>query len=115
MRGRVASWTLVLSVPIFDEYRRASTHLAQRFGGVDIERLVVLVATSSEFVDPPPLPDQVCSDPDDDKFLACALAARCPIIVSGDRALLRQSGYAGIAATCPSPRPASEEAPRNFA
>jgi uncharacterized protein len=92
---------IVLSAPIFSEYQEAGARLAARFGGVDIARLLLLLATSCEFVDPPPLPRQVCSDPDDDKFIACALAAHCPVIVSGDRALLRQSGYGGLAVLRP--------------
>ena len=87
---------LVLSVPIFNEYQRAGERLAVRFSDIDIGRLILLLAASCEFVDPPPLPEQLCSDPDDDKFIACALAAHCSLIVSGDRALLRQSGYGGI-------------------
>jgi predicted nucleic acid-binding protein len=40
----------------------------------------------------PPLPESVCDDPQDDKFLACALASGCDLIVSGDRHLLKVSG-----------------------
>ena len=39
----------------------------------------------------------VCADPDDDKFLACALEAQADCIVSGDPDLLHLSGYQGIA------------------
>ena len=42
------------------------------------------------------LPAPVCDDPDDDKFLARALAGRCKIIVSGDKHLLKVTGYRGI-------------------
>ena len=45
--------------------------------------------------------ERVCTDRDDDKFIAYALAAHCPVIVSGDRALLRLSGYGGIAVLRP--------------
>lgn len=68
---------------------------------MDIERLLILLATLSEFVDPIPLPQRLFTDPGDDKFIACALAAHCPIIVSGDRALLRLSGYGGVAVLHP--------------
>jgi putative PIN family toxin of toxin-antitoxin system len=87
---------LLLSVAILEEYRRASERLADRFPGTDINRLLVLLATSCRFVDPPPLQIRLCSDPDDDKFIACALAARCRFIVTGDRALLLRSGYRGL-------------------
>lgn len=46
---------------------------------------------------PGPLPiDSVCEDPDDDKFIACALESGCDYIVSGDRHLLKVSGYRNI-------------------
>lgn len=38
----------------------------------------------------------VCSDPDDDKFLACALSARAEAIVSGDKALLEIKNFEKI-------------------
>jgi uncharacterized protein len=49
----------------------------------------------------PPLEEPACEDPDDDKFLACALAADVDVIVSGDKALLKLSGYRGIHVLAP--------------
>lgn len=40
-----------------------------------------------ELVEPQPLPQPVCRDPDDDHVLACALAATADLIISGDRDL----------------------------
>ena len=40
--------------------------------------------------------EQVCSDPDDDKFVAAALAGRAPMVATGDKALLRIDGYQGL-------------------
>jgi predicted nucleic acid-binding protein len=42
------------------------------------------------------LKEPVCEDPDDDKFIACALAGESKVILSGDKHLLRDSGYQGI-------------------
>jgi predicted nucleic acid-binding protein len=42
------------------------------------------------------LPDPICVDPDDDKFLACALASKTRLIISGDKHLLKTTGYQGI-------------------
>ena len=50
----------------------------------------------AELVDPPPLPQPVCRDPDDDAVLALALAAGAELIVSGDNDLLVLGSYAGI-------------------
>jgi predicted nucleic acid-binding protein len=44
----------------------------------------------------PPLPEPVCSDPDDDKFLACAVAAGAAYVVSGDRGLQAASPYGKV-------------------
>lgn len=49
----------------------------------------------------PALPKPVCEDPDDDKFIACALASRCKIIVSGDKTLQKASGHLGIKIVSP--------------
>ncbi|EDP45880.1 nucleic acid-binding protein [Rickettsiella grylli] len=38
----------------------------------------------------------VSRDPDDDKFIAVALAANCRIIISGDNDLLSITGYKDI-------------------
>ena len=43
-----------------------------------------------------PLVLVVEDDPDDDKFLACALAAGISVIVSGDKRLRAVSGWNGI-------------------
>jgi putative PIN family toxin of toxin-antitoxin system len=57
---------------------------------IDLRRLVSLV-------DPADLPRVIPADPDDDHVLACAIAARAELIVSGDRHLLDLGGdYRGI-------------------
>jgi len=87
---------LVLSVEILAEYRETGAELARQFSQADLQPWLELVALKATFVDSPPLLKQVCTDPDDDKFLACALAGRVKTITSGDKALLRASGYGGI-------------------
>ena len=47
-------------------------------------------------VNPPPFDAPVSEDPDDDKFLAAALAGHPRLVVSGDKHLLRVSGWQGI-------------------
>lgn len=87
---------LVLSPEIFDEYQRVGEALGKKFSGVELESVLALLAAHAEFVEPPPLAQPVCEDPDDDKFLACAKAAKCRHVVSGDKHLLKVSGYEGI-------------------
>jgi predicted nucleic acid-binding protein len=50
----------------------------------------------AEVIEPPPLPQPVCRDPDDDEVLALALAARADVIVSGDADLLVLQQFEGI-------------------
>jgi putative PIN family toxin of toxin-antitoxin system len=52
--------------------------------------------TIIELIDAPPLPAPVSRDPDDDAVLACALAAKAALIVSGDRDLLDLGAFNGI-------------------
>jgi putative PIN family toxin of toxin-antitoxin system len=87
---------LVISPAILEEYQRVAAELAERFPGTDLSAILELVTINSELVLTDDLPDAVCDDPDDDKFLACALASGSKIIVSGDRHLLTVSGYRGI-------------------
>lgn len=68
----------VLSAEIFEEYGRVVDDLKARYSGVDLEPFLTLLAVEGEIVEAPPLAEPVSSDPEDDKFLACALAAGLP-------------------------------------
>ena len=50
----------------------------------------------AEFTSAFDLPKLVRSDPDDDKFIECAIAGKAMAIISGDKHLLKVSGYQGI-------------------
>ena len=92
-RGRIA---LVASIEILDEYQRVGEELSTNFPGVDFEPWIELAMLKAQLVESPALPENVCTDPDDDKFLACAVASRTKLITSGDKHLLVVSGYQGI-------------------
>ncbi len=92
---------LVLSPDILVEYQATGEELAAKFTGVDLTPWMELVATLGVVIDAPPLAEQICTDPDDDKFLACAIASRTKIITSGDKALLATSGFRGVAVLTP--------------
>jgi putative PIN family toxin of toxin-antitoxin system len=98
---RQATIQIVISPQILDEYQWVGAELAERFSDVDLQPILDLLTITSTIVDPQPLRDQVCRDPDDDKFLACAIAAQVRLIVSGDKALVDTSGYAGITVLTP--------------
>ena len=55
----------------------------------------------AEVIEPPPLPQPVCRDPDDDQVLAVALAARVELIVSGDNDLLSLGSFESIPIMAP--------------
>ena len=92
---------LVISHDILAEYQRVGETLAQQFPGVDLVPILELLTVEAELILALGLPEPVCDDPDDDKFLACALASKAKLIVSGDRHLLRVSGYRGIVIVSP--------------
>ena len=60
------------------------------------ERSLAEMRQLAEVIVPPPLPQPVCRDPDDDHVLACALAAQADLIVSGDADLLNLREYQSI-------------------
>ena len=66
-----------------------------------MQRVLTLIVQNAEVVQASALPGPVCEDPDDDKFLACAVAANVEVIVSGDKKLRAASGYAGIRVATP--------------
>ena len=90
--------SLVLSPEILDEYRRVGLELAIGREPLEaaLDKLLTLLAVNATIVNAPSLPEQVCEDPDDDKFLAASLAGNAPIIISGDKHLLRVSGWQDV-------------------
>jgi uncharacterized protein len=88
---------VVLSASILAEYRQAAAVLESKYGGSDFDAFAALLALNSEVVDAPDhLSEAVCADPDDDKFLTCALAGGIRLVVSGDEHLLAVNGWQGI-------------------
>ena len=87
---------IVVSPPILEEYRGVGKRLSDQFPGVDLIPILELVAARAVHVETVQLVEPVCDDPDDDKFIACAISGRAQYIVSGDKHLLKQSGYKGL-------------------
>ena len=88
--------TLCLSGEVLDEY----TKVLRRLGlpGDDLEDLLSLFAKGVHLLFTTKVPQVrvVKSDPDDDKFVACALALNAEVIITGDRALKGVGGYQGV-------------------
>lgn len=87
---------LILSKDILSEYVRVSDTLSKKFPDLDLEEIFELVITHSTIYDAPTIPHAISRDKDDDKFIACALAANVKIIISGDTDLLEINGFNGI-------------------
>lgn len=98
---RDGTLTLLVSVSILGEYQRVGRLLAAQYEGVDLDAFLALVAVNAEVVEAPALREEVCEDPDDDKFLACAFAGAARVVVSGDKGLRRASGWNGIQVLSP--------------
>ena len=92
---------LLVSTEFLQEYLNVVERLADQYAGVEYESVIGLIIQNAELVQPLDLPESVSTDPDDDKFLACALAGDSTTIVSGDSDLLNVSGYCGIRVLTP--------------
>ena len=87
---------IVLSPEILAEYQEAGEELAASHPDLELQPILQILAMRAEIVLPAPLGESVCVDPDDDKFLACAVASAAPFVVSGDKHLLNVSEYRGV-------------------
>jgi putative PIN family toxin of toxin-antitoxin system len=95
--GRVELFTSpVLLAEIEDVLSRRKFIRRLELAGVELQDLVQGYAALARVILPAEVPPIIAEDPDDDEVLACALAARAEVIVSGDRHLLRLVEYQGI-------------------
>ena len=85
---RVGRFRLAVSEPILDEYGRVLGYpkfrLSEREAAAIMRQLILPYCDLFQTLDQP----RFCSDPDDDKFIHCSLAAHAAALVSGDRAVL---------------------------
>ena len=93
---------LILSEEIFKEYKDVCNRLHDKFPGVDIDEILELVFLNAHFYQPVKVKTPITIDPDDDKFVKCALAGDVKVVVSGDKHLLDVNGYKGIEVISPS-------------
>ncbi len=84
---------LVLSEEILEEYLRVAEVLSERFPNIQLSPILELLTVEAEFTSAFELPKPVCTDPGDDKFIECAIAGKTEAIISGDKHLLKASGY----------------------
>ncbi len=91
---------LVLSEAIYAEYKRVHEELMVQYPGLDVAAILYGIIDKAKLIKPSQLLEQVCTDKDDDIFVACALSSKS-IIVSGDKALLAVQGYHGLRVVTP--------------
>jgi putative PIN family toxin of toxin-antitoxin system len=89
--------TLCLSKDILDEY----IEVLQRIGLQDEDELGELLSLFKRgfnmlFTTKTPKVRVVKDDPDDDKFIECALALKAEVIVTGDKAIEAVGEYMGV-------------------
>ena len=89
--------TLCVSRPIVDEYVNVLRRLGLR-NEIELDELLRLFAHGFHilFANKTPVLNVVEKDPDDNKFIECAVALRADFIISGDKALKEIRDYMGI-------------------
>ena len=93
-KGKIS---LCVSKNILDEY----IEVLQRIGlgdGREVEELLSLFAKGFNilFTTKTPKIKAVRDDPDDDKFIECAIGLKAKVIITGDKALKAMNEYMGI-------------------
>jgi putative PIN family toxin of toxin-antitoxin system len=87
---------ILVSEEILKEYHRVGEILLAKHPEVDLGPFIELLVKNAELTQSQKLPSPICDDPDDDKFLACALAGKSKIIISGDKHMLKIRAYKGV-------------------
>ena len=79
---------IIVTPAILTEYRRVAVDIAGKVGFDGIAQILNAIQLNAEILDDTSLAKPVCRDPDDDKFLAAAIAGGADCVVSGDKDLL---------------------------
>ena len=79
---------LAVTVPVFEEYGEVARRVAAKLPGVNPEPWLNWIERKAKVYEPAPVGKQRSRDPDDDPFLACALASGAKVVVSKDNDLL---------------------------
>jgi uncharacterized protein len=90
-------YSIAMTKEIAEEYIDIYERLSKKYEPL-AESILKAVLAKSAYYEPVALPGQVCEDPDDDMFLACALSCSAGYLVTGDKLLLavREIGKTAI-------------------
>lgn len=99
---KIGEITLCVSSPILDEY----VEVLQLMGLKNSKELEALPSLFSKghnllFTGKTPKVRAVVEDPDDDKFIECALALKAEVVITGDKRVLAVKEYMGIKIVSP--------------
>lgn len=83
------------SPDIIAEYQETFDYLVNKYPNRLVNTPVSQIALACRIIEPTS-DIHVCRDPDDDKFISCAVDGRCIYVVSGDKDLLVLEEYKGI-------------------
>ena len=92
---------VILTPSIFDEYLRVCGRLRASYPDADYQPVLTELLAHGTLTPDLAGEEYVTADPDDDKFMRCALEA-CAVVVSGDRHLLDADGWHGVRVLTPS-------------
>ena len=77
----------VATLEILEEYQATIDYLLGKYNGKKLNFTVVPLFSAMEIINSSST-ITLCRDPDDDKFISCAIDGKCLYIVSGDKDLL---------------------------
>ena len=92
-------FNICINQEILQEYHNTSERLSSKYKNIsqhDVVQFLELLTTHTHIIPSLNTNIQICEDPNDDKFIYCALASGAKIIISGDRHLLDINGYQNI-------------------
>jgi uncharacterized protein len=92
---------IAASEDIITEYKRVIDTFSVKFEDINFDPILELLLIEAELVPSYSFTEPVCEDPDDDKFLACAIASKSKYIISGDKHLLNIGSYVNSSIVTP--------------
>ena len=85
-----------ISIDILNELKRVVSYPKLKFSDLLQNRILEFVFFYSEIVEPTQHISPITKDPDDNKFLECAMAAGAEFIISGDPHLINVAEYKAV-------------------
>lgn len=86
-------FALIVSPQILEEYAGSMESICSRYRQPYPHDFLATINLYSITVPDVSLPQQICEDPDDDKFLATALSSQADFLVTGDKLLLKIKNF----------------------